>query len=278
MFNNLLLAVDGSNYTDGILKTGIYLAKAFNSQIHLLTVADIRVFEWATAVGADGFVPIVPSGIYQEESKKILDEKCDKILEKCSQILNEEQIKFQTHQLVGSPADTILDHLHVADLLIMGKRGEFSSWEKKTLGATTETVSRGSFKPMLVTEKEFKPFKNILIGYDGSKHANNMLLYVAHLAEALNSNVKILCVCNDSELGKGNCKEAKEYLSSYKLEANFEILKGHPDEKITEFATENNYDLIAIGAYGNSRIKEAILGSTTEHILRFSKTSVLLAK
>lgn len=278
MYNNLLLAVDGSNYTDCILQTGIHLAKMFNSQIQLLTVADVRVFEWASAIGADGFVPIVPSGIYQEESKKILDEKCDKILEKCSHILEKQNIKYRTHRVVGSPADSILEHLHIADLLIMGKQGEFSSWGKKALGATTETVSRASFKPMLVVEKEFNPFKNILIGYDGSKHANHMLLYIAHLAEALKSFVTILCVCNDAELGEEKCNEALEYLSSYKIESTFKVLKGHPEKKIIEYASEGNFDLISMGAFGNSRIKEALLGSTTEHILRFSTTSVLLAK
>ena len=278
MFNNLLLAVDGSNYTDCILQTGIHLAKKFNSKIHLLTVADVRIFEWATAVGADGFVPIVPSGVYQEESKKIIDEKCDKILEKCSDILAEQGLKFDIHRVIGAPADSILEHLHIADLTIMGKRGEFASWDKKSLGATTETVSRASFKPILVVEKDFNPFKNILIGYDGSKHANRMLLFIGHLAEALKSNVKIMCICNDLELGEKRCLEAIEYLSSYDLKPSYVVNQGHPEEKIIEFAAENIFDLISIGAYGNSRIKEAILGSTTEYILRFSTTPVLFAK
>lgn len=278
MFNNILLAVDGSNYTDSIVKTGIHLAGAFKSRIIVFTVADVRVFEWATAVGADGFVPIVPSGIYQEESKKILDEKCDKILEKCSQMLSEANLHFETQRAVGAPADSILEKLHLADLVIMGKRGEFSSLDKKALGATTETVSRATFKPLLVVEREFNPFKNILVGYDGSKHANHMLMFAGHLAERLKSRMEVLCVCNDREMGEKNCGEAIDYLKSYEVEVSSTVLSGHPDEKIVEYAAEKDFGLVGIGAYGNNRIKEAILGSTTEHILRFSNRAVLLAK
>jgi len=43
MFKNILLAVDGSNYTDSVLSHGIFLAKKFKSRLHLITVADIRI-------------------------------------------------------------------------------------------------------------------------------------------------------------------------------------------------------------------------------------------
>lgn len=277
MYKNILLAVDGSNYTDSILETGIRIAKAFNSYIHVLTIADVRIFEWATTVGADGFVPIIPSGAYQEESKKILDEKCVKILEKCSALLKKEKLKFQTEQVIGTPADIILEKSHTVDLTIMGKRGEFANWDKKTLGATTDSVSRGTFKPLLVVEKPAKEFKKILVGYDGSRNANQMLMYAGHFAEGLKSKLKVVCVCNDRAVAEKNCNEAKKYLKSYDIELTDEIISGHPEEEIVKLA-QAEFDLIAIGAYGNSRIKEAILGSTTEHILRFSENSVLLAK
>ena len=278
MFKNIMLAVDGSLYADSVLATGVSLAKAFHSHISVITVADVRVFEWATAVGADGFVPIIPSGLYQDESRKILEEKTDKILEKCTQILSKENISFETEKLMGAPADSIVEKAHLSDLIIMGKRGEFAKWDKKTLGATTEAVSRTVHKPMLVVDKEFRPFKNILIAYDGSQHANKVLQYVGHFAEYLGSEIIILCVSNDKEAGEDNCLEAEKYLKNYDIIPKSFVEAGHPEKEIVKFSHENDINLTAIGAYGNSRIKEALLGSTTEHILRFSHSAVLLAK
>ena len=278
MFKNILVAVDGSIYTDAILSAGMALAKAFHSRIYLITVADVRVFEWATAVGADGFVPIVPSGLYQDESKKILDEKCEKILEKSAKILQEENLDFEVEKLVGSPVDAIIEKSRIADLVLVGKRGEFAKWDKKTLGATTEAITRSIFKPLLVVEKEYKPFKKILVGYDGSSHANHVLMYASHIAEALTARISVLCIGNNTEWTHAHCEEAKKYLQNYNVK--FETLEqaGQPEKEIVRYAEQEGCELIAIGAHGHSRIHEAILGCTTEHILRFSTSSVLLAK
>jgi len=55
-------------------------------------------------------------------------------------------------------------------------------------------------------------------------------------------------------------------------------LPGQPDRALVAFAEQNAADVIAIGGFSHSRIREAILGSTTEHILRISTCPVLLVK
>jgi nucleotide-binding universal stress UspA family protein len=277
MFKKILLAVDGSDYTNSVLGYGITLAKAFDSRLQVLTVADIRVFEWAATIGADGFVPIAPSGVYQDESRKLLEEKCDKVLQKCAALLSKEKLDHEVEKASGAPADVITERSQLADLLILGKRGEFSRLESKALGATVESVARTIRKPVLVVKKEIIPITNILIGYDGSEHANQALQHAGHLAEATASQMTVLCITDDEELGAHYCAEAEKYLKSYNAAVNSVVQSGYPDKDIIGYATENNYDLIAIGAFGHSRIREAILGSTTEHILRLSNQPVLLS-
>lgn len=278
MFKNIMLAVDGSAYTDAVLSHGIELAKAFASNILVITVADIRIFEWASAVGADGFISIIPSGTYQEEARQLLDEKCDKLLAKCSEKLAKEKINFETQKLVGSPVDLIVEKSQISDLVILGKRGEFARWDHRAVGVTAEAVSRQIRKPMLVCKSQYRPIKKILIGYDGSNHANCALQYLGHIAEALNAPITIMCVTEDQEMGQHYCQEAEAYLSHYKIDLECKIVAGHPDEMIVNYAHTNEFDLIGIGAYGHSRIREAILGSTTEHILLKSPCAVLLAR
>ena len=277
MFKKILLAVDGSDYTNSVLGYGVALAKAFDSSLQVLTVADVRVFEWAATIGADGFVPIAPSGVYQDESRKLLEEKCDKVLQKCADLLSKEKLDHEVEKAAGAPADVITERSQLADLLILGKRGEFSRLESKALGATIESVARTARKPLLVVKKEMMPITKILIGYDGSEHANQALQYAGHLAEATASKITVLCITDDKELGAHYCAEAEKYLKSYNASVNSLVQSGDPDKDIVSYATENKYDLIAIGAFGHSRIREAILGSTTEHILRLSNQAVLLS-
>jgi len=67
MIKSILLAVDGSAFTEPVLQYGITLAQKFQALLRVLTVIDIRIFEWAVAIGVEGFAPIIPSSGYQEE-------------------------------------------------------------------------------------------------------------------------------------------------------------------------------------------------------------------
>lgn len=278
MFKNIMLAIDGSAYTDGVLAYGIELARHFESHLTVLTVADVRIFEWASAVGSDGFISIVPSGSYQDASRNLLEEKCDKILARCSELLRESQIAFTAEKSVGAPVDVILERAQVADLLLMGKRGEFARWEKKALGVTVESVSRLVRRPLMIVRQEFVPIRKILVGYDGSDHANRALQLAAHIAEKSEGEIHVACCQDDRELASHYCDTAMGYLKSYRTTASAQAYSGHPDEALVRLTHDHEFELIAIGAYGHSRIREALLGSTTVHIMRHAACPVLLAK
>ncbi len=278
MFKSILLAVDGSAYTESILAHGIELAQRFSSRLMILTVADVRVFEWASAVGSDGFISIAPTGNYQEASRTLLDDKCDKILAKCRERLADSGLEYSLEKGIGAPADLILEQSRLADLLVMGKQGEFARWDIKGLGVTVDAVSRLIAKPLLVAAMAYRPIRKILVGCDGSDHANRALQYAAHLAEAVQGTIGLLSVGEDSDLAAHNCDLANAYLRNYRVTVESATLTGHPDEVLVRYCAQKEYDLIAIGAYGHSRIREALLGSTTAHLLRQSTVPVLLAK
>ncbi|CCU79841.1 hypothetical protein HSACCH_01646 [Halanaerobium saccharolyticum subsp. saccharolyticum DSM 6643] len=52
----------------------------------------------------------------------------------------------------------------------------------------------------------------------------------------------------------------------------------YPAEDICKYADENNFDLLVIADKGDTKLKDKLLGSTTEKIVRESKTSVLVVK
>lgn len=54
--------------------------------------------------------------------------------------------------------------------------------------------------------------------------------------------------------------------------------EGIPREAIAEYSTEHEADLIVIGVSSRSGIKEHLLGSTTDRVIRSADTSVLVAR
>lgn len=56
------------------------------------------------------------------------------------------------------------------------------------------------------------------------------------------------------------------------------ILEGEPHDAIAEYGAEHDIDLIVMGASGRSGLKERLLGSTTDRVIRTADTSVLVAR
>ncbi|MBN2366644.1 MAG: universal stress protein [Calditrichaeota bacterium] len=279
MIKSILLAVDGSAYTDSVLKYGISLSKKFDAMLRVLTVIDIRIFEWAVAIGVEGFAPIIPSSGYQEESQKILEQKADEVLKKTEKILQKEDVHFVLEKESGNPVDVICDKARLSDLLVMGARGEFAKWSDKMLGATVEALTRLCIKPVLVSPRDYMDMKKMLIAYDGSENASKALTLAAFFASKLSLSLLLLNVNESEESGKNTLKEAREYLAPYNFKQVEErIIKGEPSEKIIEVAEESGSDLLVMGSYGHSRIREAILGSTTVQTMRKARIPVLIGR
>lgn len=278
MIKSILLPVDGSIFTDAQVKQCIDVARAFDATVKVLSVVDIRIIEWAAVMGTDGFVPVTPSTLYKEESKKILEEKADAVLEKCAGIFKKAGLRFDVEKIHGSPADVICEKMHVVDLLIIGLRGEFARWRHKLVGATLYAVVRQWEKPILVTKQHFRKFSSILFAYDGSHKANKALQLAGYWASALNIPLNILTVHVNEKLRNKVLAEAKSYLEPYGVTVNLVGVAGRPEKEIARFCDQNKCDLIIMGAFGHSRIREAILGSTTEQVMRNPKIPVLLTK
>jgi nucleotide-binding universal stress UspA family protein len=53
---------------------------------------------------------------------------------------------------------------------------------------------------------------------------------------------------------------------------------GHPVQKLVDYAKEQSIDLIVMATHGRSGIEHAVLGGTTEKIVRSSPCSVLVIR
>lgn len=56
------------------------------------------------------------------------------------------------------------------------------------------------------------------------------------------------------------------------------VLEGVPHEAIAEYCTDHPIDLVAMGASGRSGLKDHLLGSSTDRVLRSVDVAVLVAR
>ncbi len=83
-------------------------------------------------------------------------------------------------------------------------------------------------------------------------------------------------VKHNSEEGLKRLETAKQILLQGGFDPICQILRGDTEKAIAAYVEENQINLLIMGAYGDSRIRHLVIGSTTAQMLSSCKIPVLL--
>jgi nucleotide-binding universal stress UspA family protein len=173
-------------------------------------------------------------------------------------------------------SDEIAKYERDADLVVIGKRGNNADFEKGHLGSNLERVVRSCQHPVLVSSRAFEKMDNFVLAFDGGKSAQKAVDYAA--GEALLKGMH----CYLLYVGQGNAKieaalaAAKAKLEAAGFEVSIEQRDGEPEKMIGDVVAQDHINLLVMGAYGHSSIRQLIVGSTTSEMIRTVKIPVLL--
>lgn len=276
MIKQILVPTDGSAHASVGVAYSIELAKRHSASLLGLHVVDVKLLEGPFLRDISASLGTAPYVNYQNNISLILKERGNAALEAFREQSEEAGVAFEAHQTVGSVAHTIIEKSELADLLIMGRGGEHGEWLDGLLGSTTQAVVRHAQCPVLITEREAASLGKFMVAYDGSTHANKALQIAASIGEAWRVPFEVLVA--GGEETESVVVEAKSYLEAHELEVKYSTQEGDPRDVILDFAKERKADLIVMGAYGHSRVRELVLGSTTWHVINQAPCPVLLAR
>lgn len=283
---SMLVCTDGSPASHVALEYGRALGESMKMRLKVLFVEDVRLTQGPLVTGYYGPVGMAPSPAYPafyEDLLKTIREQGRQAIEEARKVLADSGLSVEFLTREGIVRDVILDEANSVDMLCMGRRGEHGEWERDELGSTVQKVIRHSHRPILVTPAAFRPITRLLVAYDGSKGANRALR--AGLAVASEENFPIVVVTIVDEPDRRQrfddaLQDARELAGAYAdVESTFELVEAEKTEDVLlEKAAEHGCDLICMGAYGESRLREWLVGSTTAVVLAHSELPVLLAR
>jgi nucleotide-binding universal stress UspA family protein len=280
MFKEILLCTDGSPAARGSAESAVWFAKKLTAHLRALYVTDIRMLEGPLLADLSGALGAAPYPALLSQIKQLEDSKAETIFRAVSGLAGADGVTVTTTHATGSLAHTVLEHEREADLLVLGQRGEHAPWQGDMLGSSVERIVRASVKPCLVVPEEFSPPGHLLIAYDGSTESAKGLQLGLSLATTLNAPVTLVTACareHEDEASK-ILQQAHALATERKLKAHAQLVHDNAETGILHECEEANADLIVMGAYGHTRIRELILGSTTSHVVRKSRVPVLLAR
>lgn len=292
----LLLATDGSDYSEGAARFLTQLSFTPDDEITVL-----HVINWVP------FEDDVQS--YHASLKSIKQDIAPKILDSAVAILKPLPAKISVESIEGYPDKSIIEVAETSgvDLIVMGARG-LKGIKKLIVGSVTRSVAINSSKALLaIKPPQFSPSPglNILFATDGSDYANAAGAFLTSLPFHPDSEINVLNVVWSSvadipqrlslEIGdeiKEEVARARslEFAESEKvLEPAVKYLRkrfsnvngltraGDPSIEILSLAEESKTDIIFIGCRGLKGVK-GMLGSVSRNILSHSKCSVLIGK
>lgn len=284
--NNILLCTDGSSFAENIYKYGAWFATQFNAHIKVLSVTDIRSQQVASTGNLSGSIGLGASENLlnelvnlEHERAKINNQRARLILDNAAQSLKTQEIEeFKLIHKTGFLVDCLHEFEENSDLIVLGQRGEAADFAPGHLGANVDRIVRSSRKPCLVTSAEFQPIQRILFAYDGSSTGKKILKFLANSPCLQNLEIHLLTVAKDSSDKKATAKlnQAEESLKIAKFKPICSLKIGESEKVIDNYVKEQDISLLLMGAYGHSRIRHLVIGSTTAQLLRSSNIPLLL--
>jgi len=137
-------------------------------------------------------------------------------------------------------------------------------------------------------------YEDILVPTDGSGGVQESVTHALDLAERAGARVHALYVvdtrlsirvANAAWPGKALSVAGEQAVASIEgaahragLEAETAIRRGVPAAQIVDYADEHGIDLVVMGTHGRTGPERAVLGSTTERVLRDIDVPVLVVR
>jgi nucleotide-binding universal stress UspA family protein len=293
----ILVPLDFSHASMHALKYTIALAEEFKAAIHLVHVQP-----------ADEFTALSNAGHLVMNCADAIALMQDRLAE----VQEKHDVKFwpdNCHVVSGKPYEEIVKlarELHI-DLIVLPTRGH-SGLKRIALGSTAERVVRFAGCPVLIprgakfnaltwsTERagKFSP-RQILVPVDFSDCSLAGLKYAALLAKRFNAKLRLFHAIypyNEMfqrdraghtppliEIARAHAKEEIDRMRRFDfmhgISCETEIRVGTVVDEICE-SGEANADLIVTSTHGRTGFKHAMLGSVSEHVVRYAECPVLV--
>jgi len=276
----VLICSDGSAYTQVCYEYASWLASRAECQFEVLYVTDLRQFEVPMIADLSGSLGVQPYQAILGKLQELEQEKAKVVLQEAVRFFAERSpsVAVKTTHRTGFLVDCFSDFEKDADFVMLGKRGENANFATEHLGSTMERVVRASKKPCLVTSRCFKPVERVLLAFDGGKSGRRALDFLAqdNALKGLELHVVIVAVREEEEVALSYLREAEETLVKAGCKPVCQMLHGLPEDEIADYIEAKDINMIIMGAYGHSRIRHLVIGSTTTEMMRQCRVPVLL--
>lgn len=269
MIKDIFLPILGSPSDESAMDSAIALATAHDAKVSALVIADLPTpfFSEVGFVGSE-----VNAHSYNE-----VRENAEALAETIRHRLKYAGISSDVQVVDVSPVTrgkAVAAHARYSDLSIMGGR-DHNQAASSTATATFESLLMQSGRPVIVVPAGVplpaRP-KRVVLAWQPSREATRVAHDVLPLLEP-GTQLELLIIDPEKtqdEEREGPGERIAQKLASQGLPVRIvaKPRQGRSDgEDLVRYVAETDADLLVMGGYGHSRLRELILGGTTRAVL-----------
>ncbi len=275
MSMHILVPLDNSSYASAAGEVAMQIAAAQPSRLTALRVVNVRPRSGNLLEDLPGSIGFEPAIVSPELAKERGDEATALVVD-WAQAARARGLEANGVVEVGAVGQTILEHADRADLVVMGLRGETEERFPRQGGQLLGWLANRIETPVLWVAPGVTELTSVVVGYDGSDSADHAIRLIRRFIVPLGIPVHGVYVSADGTGG--------EVLSSLEeqlpeCEVHLHVIAGsQPHEALVKQAEALSSELLVLGFQGHSALKDALFGTTTEHILLESKLAVLVGR
>jgi nucleotide-binding universal stress UspA family protein len=187
----------------------------------------------------------------------------------------------------NSAALTLIDRSDEAALIVLGSRGH--SAVTGLLGSVSVAVSAQAHCPVIVVRGDVTKNAAIVVGIDDSPSAPTLLAFAVEQATAREVPLRVIRawppvsgIWQESPMVTGSITDLErqpfdDLMAIWRdkhpeVEITAEAVVGHPAGVLIEAST--NAQLLVVGTRGRGAVRGMLLGSVSQHLLRYSACTV----
>lgn len=178
----------------------------------------------------------------------------------------------------GELVDAALEVESQARLFVLGQHHRDPRPVRRHLDHHLERVIRAVQRPVLVSTGAFAVPERFAIAYDGSATAQRAVERVAQSPLLAGLPAELVMAGRDTAMHREALATARNHLEAAGFTVSTTLLEGEPEQQLPAHLKAVGASLLVIGAYGHTRIREWIVGSTTTALLRVSEVPVLVLR
>lgn len=281
---HVVACIDGSRAAPAVCDYASWASRRMGEPLMLLHVLDEEKYPARTDM--TGNIGLGSREQLQEELVN-LDQQRSKLALKQGHLLLDEAekrvlaggvekpVKRQRHDELSA---SLVELEPESRLFVMGLHGESSAAAGRHVGSQLETVIRSVHRPVLLVPDEFSEPRSAMLAFDGSPTAFRSIELLAGTPVFKGMPLHLVMIGPDTGEHRDQLQRAEKALADQGMEVHQAIRDGDVERALHAYQEEHDIDVLIMGAYGHSRIRRFLVGSTTTKMLETARKPLVILR